>query len=170
MPSSFIFLEALGEGIEFEHAVNRLGRVILHVQGCVEDREHCVADELVDCAIVFLDGAGHAVEILVEEAPDVARIESFRHRREIGDVGEEERHLAPLAAERQLGRIVDQLLHKIRRNIERECVVDEFALAACIETGHGIDRGERTGNREAGCNESDQDSEAFIEHERADRP
>ena len=59
-----------------------------------------------------------------------------------------------------LAGIVDQLLHEARRDVERKRVVDELALAACVETGDGVDGGKGADERDAWRNQSDQDSEA----------
>ena len=49
-------------------------------------------------------------EVLVEDGDDLFGLPFFRHGREPADVGEEHRHLAPLAAEPREIRIGDELL------------------------------------------------------------
>ena len=127
--------EGFGEAVHLEGAPHRALGMVGLVHRRVEDDEDRIALELADRAVVFQDGIGHAVEILVEEPRQIVRLERFRKRGEIGEVGEEKGHDSPLAFERHLARVADQALHHLGRDVAREGAGDELALLARLVPG-----------------------------------
>jgi hypothetical protein len=73
--------------------------------------------------------ARHPFEVLVQERDDCLWVFSLHDRREPGEVCENEAALAPLAAEAKFVRMLEQMVHEVRRDVAGEGVLDPAALA-----------------------------------------
>ena len=69
-----------------------------------EDRQHGVADELVQRAFFGEDRFGHLAETLIQEVRDVRRRHTFRAAREADDVGEQDRDVTLFDDQRGIAR------------------------------------------------------------------
>ena len=69
-----------------------------------EDRQHGIADELVQRAFFGKDRFGHLAEALVQEMRDVRRRHALHAAREADDVGEQDRDVTLFDDERRIAR------------------------------------------------------------------
>src|SRR6185369_15967723 len=78
---------------------NRTQGVVLMERGYPEDRDHRVADELLDRAAVALEDLAHRLEEAAHDRPQRFGVQALAEIGGAGDVGEDDRdHLARLAA------------------------------------------------------------------------
>src|SRR3989449_2193584 len=103
--------------LDSERRVDGAPRSVLVGDGRAEERHDAVARVLVDRALEPVDLRSDQLEAALDDAVHVLRIELLGERREPGDVGEENRHLAALALERRarLEDLIGQVLGRVRR-------------------------------------------------------
>src|SRR5215813_10312091 len=84
-----------------------------------EKHKHRVADELVNGATVSERNVRHLREILIEQFRDLLRLEPLCRRREVFNIGKENRQLLPLSVDRDVLLSAKDALIVLRRQIPR---------------------------------------------------
>ena len=94
--------------MDVERGASGPKRVVVMRHGRAEQRHHGVADVLVNGAAVTDDHAVGQRREPRHEIADLLGIEGLRERCEVAEVGEQDRHLTPLAGVRRatLGRLL----------------------------------------------------------------
>ncbi len=86
----------------------------------VPEAHHGVADVLVERAVVVEHDGRHLVEVVVQHRAERLDVHRFGQVREPLDVGEHDRHIAPLPAQREAGGIFGDLLCDGRGDVLRQ--------------------------------------------------
>ena len=110
---------AFGMRVERERAADRPACGVGLVGGRAEQHMDRVADDLRDRTLVREDDFSHAFEIAAEKLRQLFGIERFDQGRESGDVGEQSRDFAPLAARRERVLLRSQTPREVGRKIAR---------------------------------------------------
>ena len=119
-PRAYPFLPvAFGVRVERERAVDRPARGVGLIGGRAEQHMDRVANDLGDRALVGEHDFSHAFEIAAEKLRELFGIERFDQRRESGDVGEQSRDLASLAAGRERVLLSRETPREVGRKIAR---------------------------------------------------
>ena len=125
-----LFLGVLrGEMLHVERAGQRAALMVGLRHRRREHDHDRVADDAFERAAVRERDCDHVVEIRVQQADGVHRVQILHQARETGDVGEDEAALLALATEFERFRVRDQIVDEVRRDVARECPADP-ALAA----------------------------------------
>ena len=129
------------------------------VQGRVPERDHGVADVLVDGAARVQDHRGDDAQVAVHEGGEPLGVEAFGQGGEALHVGEKDADGAPLAAEPQVAGFAQEAVDHVVRKVLAEGLAQPGALAAFGFVGQGEPRkragqggghGSRHGQEDAG--------------------
>ena len=100
--------ELLGRGDHVEASADRALGVVLVGHRGTEEREHRVALELRDRALVAEDGRAHELEGLVDDRGPILGVHALEDRRRADDIGEQRGHGLALAGELRLAHLLDE--------------------------------------------------------------
>ena len=121
--------ERLGVFVQRQRASDRAGGMVRLLAGGSEQHVQGIADDLGDRAVMGKHDIGHAGEVFVEQRPEHARLQRLHQRGEAGNVGEQRRDLAALAAEIDRVGVAGQPLGQVRREVARQRGIGPFGLA-----------------------------------------
>ena len=124
--------KGLRVGIQRQHAIHGPGGMVRNLEGRTEEGVKGIADDLVDGATVLEHDSAKGVQVFVEDRQHDGGFRAFDQGGEPGEVGEHEGEFDPLAAQRELRGVSDQLVNHLRCNEPRKGLPDEALLLALV--------------------------------------